>query len=345
MFNRKHTAALLLAAVTASQAYAEVITLPALPDPTIGINAAQYGDFYSYSLPLLAYRHDLAFGGGVGPGNPFYIDSSAGQIKDYIVVATGSSGGPVNTNFAGMDNAYATPSGVGGNPAFYTNTGDSSGYGVADPDQVAAFAGDSENSWDARVSSIMDFLGGEELVVFFNNNQINSCEDHSCQELFAAAQIRLVSDDGLSEVYFDLLNNGGLGPIFGFMGGDTGNYTSAGPWGDDFDDYVRSGGQVCVNADASMFVDCDAPGAELFNHNLGANQAAYAIWSPELMAALRSGLYDVMQVDIRMRDLNNGYEQIFIGRMASTPPHEVPAPAALLIMAIGLLGLWRSRRL
>lgn len=314
-----------------------------LPDPQVGINSAQYGDFYSYSLPLLATWYDQANGGGTGPGNPFYIGSSPGQIQDLIVVATGSNGGPVTTNFAGMDNAYSTPNGVAGNPEFYTNTADPSGYGVADPGQIVDFLGDTENTWDARVSAMLDFLGGSEMVVFFNNNQINSCEDHSCQELFAAAQVRLVSDDGLHEMYFDLLNNGGLGPIFGFMGGDTGNYTSAGAWGDDFDDYVLSGGQVCVDATASFFVPCDAPGALVFNHNLGANQAAYALWSPELTAALNSGLYDVMQVDIRMRDLNNGYEQIFIGRMESTPPHEVPAPMALALIALGLIGLWRTR--
>lgn len=344
MIKSVSTAAVLLGLMATSQVQADSL-LPPLPDPQDGINAAQYGDFYSYSLPLLAYRYDQANGGGVGPGNPFYIDSSPGQIQDYIVLATGSNGGPVNTNFAGMDNAYQTPNGVGGNPEFYTNTADPSGYGVADPGQVAAFVGDSENTWDSRISAMLDFLGGNELVVFFNNNQINSCEDHSCQELFAAAQVRLVSDDGQNEIFFDLLNNGGLGPIFGFMGGDTGNYTSAGAWGDDFDDYVRSGGQVCVDAAGAMFVPCDSPGAVLFNHNLGANQAAYAIWSPELTAALNSGLYDVMQVDIRMRDLNNGYEQIFIGRMESTPPHEVPVPTALLLLAAGLFGLWRSRRI
>ena len=344
MSKQGRTAVALLGLLAVGQVSADAL-LPPLPDPQDGINAAQYGDFYSYSLPLLAYRHDLANGGGVGPGNPFYIDSSPGQIADYIVVATGSNGGPVTTNFAGMDNAYATPNGVAGNPEFYTNTSDPSGYGVGDPDQIANFTGDTENTWDARVSSMLDFLGGSELVVYFNNNQINSCEDHSCQELFAAAQVRLVSDDGLHEVYFDLLNNGGLGPIFGFMGGDTGNYTSAGAWGDDFNDYVLSGGQVCVDATATTFLPCDAPGAVLFNHNLGANQAAYAIWSPELTAALNSGLYDVMQVDIRMRDLNNGYEQIFIGRMESTPPHEVPTPTALLLMSAGLLMLWRQRKL
>lgn len=337
-------AAVALALLACSQAQADLL-LPELPDPTVGVNAAQYGDFYSYSLPLLAYRYDQANGGGEGPGNPFYVDSSPGQIQDLIVVATGSNGGPVTTNFAGMDNAYSTPNGVAGNPEFYTNTGDPSGFGVADPDEVAAFVGDSENSWDSRVSAMLDFLGGNELVVFFNNNQINSCEDHSCQELFAAAQVRLVSDDGLNEVYFDLLNNGGLGPIFGFMGGNTGNYTNTtGAYGNDFDDYVLSGGQVCVDASATTFLPCDAPGAVIFNHNLGANQAAYAIWSPELTAALNSGLYDVMQIDIRMRDLNNGYEQIFIGRMESTPPHEVPVPTALLLMAAGLFGLWRTRR-
>jgi len=52
-------------------------------------NTVTFGDAVSYSLPILGLS----------------VQSSPGQIEDCIVLATGSSGGPVTTNFAGMDNA------------------------------------------------------------------------------------------------------------------------------------------------------------------------------------------------------------------------------------------------
>src|SRR5512143_1506404 len=72
--------------------------------PTTGF--VQYGDAQSYALPLLAYFYDQANGGGVGPGNPFYVASSPGAIKDDIVIGTGASGSGVTTNVAGIDDAY-----------------------------------------------------------------------------------------------------------------------------------------------------------------------------------------------------------------------------------------------
>ncbi len=39
------------------------------------------------------------------------VQSSPGQIQDGVVVYTGSDGGPVTTNFAGMDNAFPSVTG------------------------------------------------------------------------------------------------------------------------------------------------------------------------------------------------------------------------------------------
>src|SRR5262249_15123287 len=60
--------------------------------------------------------------------------------------------------------------------------------------------------------------------------------------------------------------------------------------------YVRSGGQICTDA-AFNPVPCNLPGVvHTINSNLGANQAAYAIVSPGLNAALASGLYDAIHI-------------------------------------------------
>lgn len=305
---------------------------PIYPSPT-GLNAGQYGDFYSYSLPILAYSYDLANGGGTGPGNPFYISSTPGQIADDIVVATGVSGGPVTTNIAGMDDAYATPTGVNGSPLFSTRVD-------TDPGGAGEFAGDSDTTWDARVETLLGFLGGEDLFFYFNNNQINSGAAAN-QNLYAAAQVILGSDAGGDLLYFDFLNNGGLGPI---LDGDVTTYTSSGAYDwSTFDDYVLSGGQICTNADVTAFLDCADAGAVVFNHNLGADQAAYAVYSPELMAALLTGDYDYMRVDLGFTDLNNGYEQLFIRASTADNPNDIPLPSTLALFMIGFLSLLRKK--
>src|SRR6476619_7816002 len=68
-----------------------------------------YGDGNSYALPVNAIIYDAAQGGGTGPGNPFYVNSTPGAIKDLTVIGTGSGGTPVNTNYPGADDAYPTP--------------------------------------------------------------------------------------------------------------------------------------------------------------------------------------------------------------------------------------------
>lgn len=325
-----------------------------LPDPTY--NAYQYGDFYSYSLPILAYKYDLENGGGVGPGNPYYVASSSGQIKDLPVIGTGTSSTPATTNVAGMDDAYPTPSGVAtGTTAMFQTTTSNPG-GVADPGGANEFTGDTENTWDSRVSAMTDFLGaGNDLVFFFNNNQVNSgsAED---QNLMAWAQVILRSDDGTQVAYFDFTNNGGAG---GTPGGDVTSYASSGatPGANDAPTtitttdpyYVKSGGQVtlsgvetCIGLDGTYVAGC-TPTTQTFNHNLGANQAAYALWSPELNAALRSGLYDVIQVDIRMSMLNNGYEQIFVGAVTTPGTTQVAEPGMLALFGLTLPWLMRRR--
>ena len=61
-------------------------------------------------------------GGGTGPSNPFYVNSTPGAIKNLIVNGTGSGGTPVNTNFPpSMDNAYPTPNDTAGTVFFTTN--------------------------------------------------------------------------------------------------------------------------------------------------------------------------------------------------------------------------------
>lgn len=346
--------------------------MPALaPAATLdltGIGFVQYGDAQSYSLPIA----NLQVGAPNSPGSPYYVNSTPGAIKDLIVVATGASGGPVNTNFAGMDNAYPTPSGVSGSTFFSTGT-------VADP--APTFTGDRTVTWDAQLTSLQTFLSGESMVIFFNNNQINS-GGASFQSLAAWAQITVTNAAGTIIGQFDFINRstfaegpqpynlvsqGGGGTFLG----DVTTYTSPAGYnapvsGDNSaTDYVLSGGQICVNTSLGPIpvpVPCGSPGASApINHNLGANQAVYAIIFPELdalLAALFASGADLtgftLHADIRLgcepgtpaevcesllfgRNLNNGYEQIFIG--TTTRVTIVPEPDTIALLGLGLLGI------
>jgi PEP-CTERM motif len=323
------------------------------------LDYVQYGDAQSYSLPIAGYLN-----GCESPGCPFYIQSSPGQIQDLIVVATGAGGTPVNTNFAGMDNAYTTPSGVSGSTFFSTGT-------VADPGQITAFTGDQAGTWDATLSSLKTFLAGDSMVFFFNNNQTDSGATTN-QNLAAWGRIT-ITDTTTNTIIatYDFTNMGGIyAGTFegggGVLNGDVTTYDSLGlaPTGNPSTgsptDYVLSGGPVCLTA-TNIPVSCSNPAAVTgpFNHNLGANQAAYALIFPELDQQLASLFASpdlanyTLNIDLRLgcdpalfttdaaciaKDLNNGYEQVFIGTRTNLITG-VPEPSSFILFGIGIVGL------
>jgi hypothetical protein len=324
--------------------------------------AIPYGDFYSYSLPILAYWDE--YGKPNGYSSPYHVDSTPGQIKDDIVIATGASGDGVETNFTGMDDAYATPSGQNGSPLFSTAyKGGIPGYdGYPDPPppdttgpvnkRRGPFTGDADDTWDMQIGALLDYLtpdtpGAErcDLVFYFNNNQENSGAA-SNQNLYAWGQARIVDANypvgttPLPAMYFDLTNNNS-GPLayMNTLGAANSNapYTPrSGSWPNDGtaspfnNDFILSGGQV------NAF-------GQTFNHNLGADKAAYAIYSPEIngnLEAWQTQGYDTIQIDLRFYDLNNGYEQAFIlcSTVASPPPPPIPEPTTMVLVGSGLIG-------
>jgi hypothetical protein len=338
------------------------------------IGYVQYGDAQSYSLPIACIQVGQAFN-----QCDFNVGSTPGLIKDLVVVATGAAGQPVNTNFAGMDNAYSTPTGVNGEIFVQTGgvTVDGTTFPSTDPGQVSPFAGDQPRTWDSTIGALNTFLGGQDMVFFFNNNQINSGASTN-QSLAAWAQISVTDANGAILGVFDFTNNGGNYNLVtagggGVLNGNVGSYTSpglGGPAGNtDTDndgvvntDYVLSGGALCVIGSPPVPVPCGTPGATgPINHNLGADHATYAIVFPELNALIArliaQEIFDaVMHVDFRLgcdptlftedecigKSINNGYEQIFIARMNAVPPPpppppSVPPPGSLALLAGGLL--------
>jgi len=310
-----------------------------------GLQYVTYGDGNSYALQV-----DGTILGSTGPGSPLYVNSTPGAIQDLIVVATGSSGGPVTTNFSGMDPALATPSGVSGSNYF-------------------------SGLWN---STLTDFIAhaGTSPIFLFNNNQTKS--GGSLDENVAVwAQVSLTGL-GQTTLYFDFTNNGGAYALItagggGVLNGSVGAYqnlTGAGPLAGTnlATDYVLSGGKICLLG--STPVPCGTPGATSpIDNNLGANQAAYAIDAPELDAFLAAWIgggfagYTDIHVDLRYgcdpatigtsggtagvgdcvgRDANNGYEQLFIA--TSETVINVPEPGMLGLLALGFLGLGATYR-
>lgn len=346
----------------------------AAPINLTGQNYVQYGDAQSYSLPTSALTSCTN-----SPPDPcqFNVDSSSGQIKDLVVIATGTESVPAQTNLSGMDFAYSTPSGESGSTYFNTSSATNRGFD-------GAINNNGDDTWDASLASLKTFLVDSQMVFFFNNNQTNQ-QNGATQSLAGWAQVWITNAAGGIVGIWDFTNDQGRYALFtegggGSFNGDVTTYSSigAGPLAGDntSTDFVLSGGGICYNG--GVPVSCSNTHDQgPVNHNLGADDAAYAILFPEMNAILDTlfgtltpaqlALY-TFHADVRLgcapgtaagnctgsidplvphgRDLNNGYEQLFIGLAAKTPDRDLPEPGTLALMGLALAALAaiRSRR-
>ena len=326
------TAVLTVALVSGWSSPGEAITLPACDD----VICAFDGDFAVMSLPFA----------GVS------VPSSPGQIQDGVVVYTGSAGGPVTTNFAGMDNAYPSVSGAcPPNCTFSTTT-------TADPGGTGEFGGDVAATWDSTLAAFITFLDGSTPLFFFNQNQENSgvnlgtCGGDSAQDVCVYGMLTLVDNEGADRI-FELEAPTRL---FSEGPGTTDGITDLPA------EYVLAKGDVCLDAGGAQ-TPCDGSGNPVVfgpeNHNLGANEAAYVAFSTVLNGILATCAqfgantaqcpYDSLSIRLDLADLNNGFEQLFIltgDQLTQIPP--VPVPGSLILIGAGLMGLgasaWRRRQ-
>lgn len=317
----------------------EAVTLPACNDFICAFD----GDFAVMSLPL---ANALV--------TPTKVQSSPGQIKDGVVVYTGAGGAssPVVVNFAGMDNAYPAVGGKSGGTSFSSTT-------TADPGGTGQFAGDVAGTWDSTLNSFITFLNGATPIFFFNQNQENSGDAAAgcpgattAQDVCVYGSLTLVDlQNSANNVILEL-----EAPTVPF---------SSGPQPTDGvatlpAELLLARGQVCLD-NAGAEVACDGNQAiGPINHNLGANEAAYAAFSDVLNAILAtcasagvntaSCPWDSLSIRFDLNGLTNGFEQLFILTSEFViPPPPVPFPGTLMLLGSGLLGLggisaWRARR-
>jgi hypothetical protein len=354
--------ALLAAAVMTVGTEASAASLPAPDD----VNASWYGDGLVYSLPLLNL---IATNNASELNGPFTVSSSPGQIAPEVVILTGTEGnlvlnnktpsGPFPNKSALADNPFAAPTGAQ-STTFSTQSGNPGSAPEPDP----LIPGDGSDSWDILVSSLLSFLGGNDLVYFFDNNQEGSGTGIG---LNIWAQIQLVDTDGiLPTLCFEIHGTPNA------LSGNPGDKTAPGgapapvatcapgnqdpntlvpgapvnPQGVTTFVHVDSG--FCVNKTTGDAEPCDGgntPGPNQWGqvtNNLGNSRAEFAVEVPRLNDCLQDALciagYDVLRHVIFYNNNNDGADQIWISSAGTNTPPTVPAPAAMLLLGAGLIG-------
>lgn len=328
---------------------------------------------------------DAGYGTTVQNGEPGLVNSQPGELgKDgkYIVIATGTNNAGVNDNSDSAtlsDNAYRTDDGGGAgtisfstvdNDTTMTHSGDpimgvldpsygpggsyEYGYEVGDDPFTAEFTGDTPDTFDIDLNNLVQFLtndeGLQEMVIFFNHNELNSDEgDFGAQMLWGWSHVYVTDDNGNNVLDLFLQNT------IGTTDSDPNNPESNGVFGDNdfWTEWVLAAGQVCIDPTNVMDpnIGClgDTSDQIFFNHNLGADNAAYAIISDALNAFLlanssaAAGDFTV-HFDVRLWSEDNGYEQIFIGALNNIETELMPEPLTLALMGIGLAGIGLQRK-
>jgi hypothetical protein len=348
------SAAFGMALACTTPASADVI-LPAPNCGTVaGTNCLQFDDFTVYSLALLNLQ---AGAGAISPSDPFAVSTNGTALQNALVIGTGVNGaGSLNSDVVpggNADDAYRTPTSAGGLTNFVPNA---TNQGL----QGGAIPGNTSGTWDINISALQTYLNGGTLNFFFNLNQTNSQTTtylNSPEDALGWMQVTLRDSTGANGSVSFWLDGDACNGVLGAPNSPNCDPTQSYPQNNanntilpldpNHDEWAYIHGQICASpAGAVVHYGACAPSDHVnstVNQNLGANDAAFALYSNTLQTALNSGLYDVLSVDFRMAALTNGYEQLLIFA-GNDIPTDVPEPVTITLFGVGLAGLGLMRR-
>lgn len=305
MLSQKFRTLLAFAAVAAAISYSTEASANLINplDPNLAPFTLTYGDFSVISLQFA----DTALN-----TKDYYVASSPGQIRSYVVPLTGAGGNFYNNNLGTMDNPYAAPNGKGGQA--YFQTGNS--LSAPDPGAAGQFPGDTGHTWDSSLSAFSTALNGGNAVFYFNLNETGTQGLLSGTDLLAYGEVSVVNSSTGQGINFylagnpyDLVNGPGAGKANAITNGGP-DATSVPPdsteinCGSSIASQCPSGdspptsydtansswsvihGDICVSGSNFLHygacISGDPSGAHTINQNLGANQAAFAFYNLEL---------------------------------------------------------------
>ncbi len=283
------------------------------------------------------------------------------------MIATGASGTPIYQNFAGMDDAFSTPSGNGSANYFATGS-------APEPNPTGSWDNAvAPNTWDASISSLRTYLNGSDFVFYFNLNENNSGADALAgltegQDMLAWARVSLIDVDGNQSPLYYYVSQvvssppaapGTLPPNTSVFDAGPQEVINGAGWSNTDPRWAYVHGAITVwdkpgdpldgtfkHYGAAFGGEADA---KTINQNLGADQAAFALYNPDLSdyitGATASG-YDRVSFDIKFSGIVNGYEQVFV-LPTRFQPGVVPEPTSVAVWSllglVALVPLWRKR--
>jgi hypothetical protein len=348
------TGAFFVALAASSPASAAAFLPPGNCGTVPGTNCLVFSDFNVYSLALLNFQ---AGAGPIGPGDPYAVSTNGTSLQHALVVGTGVNGSGANNSdlLPGgvVDNAYDTPSAQGGGLTNFQMAAGNQGT------QGNAILNNASTTWDVNVAALMTFLNGGDLNFFFNLNQTNSKTStylNSPEDALGWLAVTVTDSTGAHGPQTAYLNGNHCTGVIGLAGSTACDPSqsvlpSISPGNSDIlpggEKWAYIHGQICVSpAGGVVALEPCAKNDKTnntVNQNLGANDAAFGLYSDVLQTWLETGFYDKLSVDMRMAAETNGYEQLLI-YAGNSIPLDVPEPMTLTLFGAGFAGAALLRR-